>query len=262
MKLLFLGTGAADYAIKPEEQMTPSDRRFTSMIADDTILIDMAPQSYGFAKRLGVDFSKLGFALLSHTHGDHYSKEAVLNFAKESGKQLTLYCHKAAVEQLKLCGEDLEYVRPVGVDTLQTFEHDGYKITSLEANHVVDGSDEIALHYIIEDKNGKKTFYGCDGGWFTARTWEYMRKLKFDTMILEATVGDKDGDFRLGTHNSIPMLRLIVAALWENNMIDNNTRLFASHIARTLHVSHEHTSLLLKEIGITIAYDGYTAEVK
>ncbi len=260
MKLLFLGTGAADYAVKPEEQMTENDRRYSSILVDGEFLLDAAPQSFGFAQRCEVDFSKIKFVLVSHTHYDHYCKESVVNFAKQSGRKLKLFCHEDAVERLGLTEEDRQYVEPAGVKIMSAFETEGYKITPLAANHIVDGSPEVPLHYIIEDKDGKRYFYGCDGGWFVALTWEYMRKLKFDGMILEATVGDKDGDFRLGTHNSIPMLRLIVAALWENKMIDDNTRLIASHIARTLHVSHEDTSEKLKQIGIDTAFDGFEAE--
>ncbi len=58
MKLLFLGTGAADYAVKPEEQMTDTDRRFSSILADERYLLDVAPQSFGFAKDWALTFQK------------------------------------------------------------------------------------------------------------------------------------------------------------------------------------------------------------
>ncbi len=184
-----------------------------------------------------------------------------MDFAKESGKTLTLFCHENAVNSLGITEEDSSYIKVCGVKIGEAFEACGYKITPLGANHIVDGSPETPLHYIIENREGRRLFYGCDGGWFVAHTWEFMRKIKFDAMILEATVGEKDGDFRLGTHNSIPMLRLIVAALWENGMIDSNTKLFASHIARTLHVSHEDTSERLNKLGIVTAFDGFEVTV-
>ena len=41
-----------------------------------------------------------------------------------------------------------------------------------------------------------------------------MRKnVVFDAMILEATVGECPGNFRIGIHNTFPMLRLLMAAL-------------------------------------------------
>ena len=63
MKLLFLGTGAADYAVKPEEQMTDKDRRYSGILANGEFLLDVAPQSFGFAQRCGVDFSNIRFVL-------------------------------------------------------------------------------------------------------------------------------------------------------------------------------------------------------
>ncbi len=45
----------------------------------------------------------------------------------------------------------------------------GAKVTALAANHAMP-ENEQALHYVIE-KDGKKLFYGCDGGWFRDITW-------------------------------------------------------------------------------------------
>ena len=40
------------------------------------------------------------------------------------------------------------------------------------------------------------------------------------------------------------------------DMLDDNGVLVASHLARTLHGSHEETSKILKEINMLTAYDG------
>ena len=256
MKILFLGTGAADWKNKSECEIEQGERRWSTVLIDGRILVDVSPQSYDFAKKIGVDVAKVTDLFITHTHMDHYCKDALMKFRKDPGDKINIHCHSRAVEKLGFSDEEIEEFNICPLCEKDIFEiGNDYKVTALSANHIVADSDEVALHYIFE-KNDKSLFYGCDGGWFTASTWEYIRKLTFDKVVLDATVGDKDGDFRLGTHNSIPMLRLIVAAMRENKMLNENSTVIASHLARTLHASHEETEHIFKEFGMIVAYDG------
>ena len=42
----------------------------------------------------------------------------------------------------------------------------------------------------------------------------------------------------------------------ENKMLNENSTVIASHLARTLHASHEETEHIFKEFGMIVAYDG------
>lgn len=260
MKILFLGTGAADWDVLPESETPVGHRRRSSMIIDGCILLDAAPQFFDYAKKLGTNLGGITDCFITHTHCDHYCKDALLNLAKEIGRTINLYCHKGAVAKLGLTDEDSPYINVCPIDVFEEVNAGGYTITPVAANHLVSSSDEQPLHYIMS-KNGKTYMCGGDGGLFTAATWEHMRTLCFDGILFDATVGDKEGDFRLGTHNSIPMLRLVVAALAEGNMKHEQTVLVATHLARTLHSGREETEKLFGEIGITVAYDGDTIEM-
>jgi len=260
MKLLFLGTGAADWAIKPEEETSFSDRRRSAMTVDEHILIDIGPQTYQHAKRLGVDLTKITDILISHTHSDHYNKAALLSIRKDCGHSIRIHCHKDAVPQLALCDEEQAQFELCPLEVGENRHIFGCKLTALAANHLVEESNETPLHYIL-DVNGKHFFYGCDGGWFTAATWEYMRKnCVFDCMILDATVGEMPGNFRIGTHNTFPMMQLIITALKENKMIHDGTLLIANHLAQTLHPSFEETRKMYAGLGMRMAYDRLTIE--
>ena len=261
MKILFLGTGAADWPLKPEEKMEEGDRRYCSMLIDGKILLDVAPQSYAFAKRLGIDLSHLTDCFISHTHSDHYNKKALLSFAKECGG-LRLHLHRDAVPRLGFSEEEkrLFEILPMGV--FDDARAGGYFVTACSANHLVEYSAEQPLHFIFETEDEKKRYLlGGDGGLFTARTWEYMRTLQFDGIVFDATVGDSEDDFRLGTHNSIPMLRLATAAMRRGQMLSEGAHLIASHLARTLHAPKEETERLFSALGITVAYDGLEIEM-
>jgi hypothetical protein len=80
-----------------------------------------------------------------------------------------------------------------------------------------------------------------------------MRTLQFDGIVFDATVGDSDDDWRLGTHNSIPMLRLATAAMRRGRMLSEGATLIANHLAMTLHAPKEETERLFSALGITVA---------
>lgn len=260
MNILFLGTGAADWELKSECEMNVGERRYSSMIIDGKILLDVAPQAFDFASKLGIDFSKITDCFISHTHGDHYNKEAFLNFAKQSGHKINIYCHCDAVARLGLTDAESELAHIIPLRAFETFECGGYEVTAVTANHLVENSPEQPLHYIMK-KDAKTYMCGGDGGMYTARTWEYMRTQCFDGIIFDTTVGDSDCDWRLGTHNSIPMLRLIVAALREGKMIHKDTTLVGTHLAKTLHAPDFETKKILGVFGVQMATDGEIVEL-
>ena len=260
MKILFLGTGAADWPKKPEEEMGADERRFSSMLIDGHILLDVAPQSYAYARCQDVDTSRITDCFISHTHSDHYDKESLLAFARDA-HGIRLHLHPLAADRLGLSEEEK---RLVDIDPLGVFDDaraGAYRVTAVAANHLVEGSAEQPLHFIFESEDGKRYLLGGDGGLFTARTWEYMRTLVFDGVTFDATVGDSEDDFRLGTHNSIPMLRLATAAMRRGKMLAEGATLVANHLARTLHAPKEETERLFSALGITVAYDGLKIEM-
>ena len=80
-------------------------------------------------------------------------------------------------------------------------------------------------------------------------------------MVLDCTVGDYVGDLRLGEHNSIPMIRLMLASFKTTSIIKDDSVIYLSHIAPSLHVSHADTERVAREIGCLVAYDGLTTEL-
>ncbi len=257
MKITFLGTGAADWPNVASELVPEDGRRFTSTLLGEHILIDPAPQSYGYARTLGIDLKKITDIFITHAHADHYNKNSFLGFLEAAEGRLRLWCHKEAMQSMNLNEKELERCELYCLEPLDTVSVKDFTVTALQANHEGEHPREIPLHYLfsLEDK---VLFYGCDGGWFTAQTWEYLLKnqINCDCAILDATVGDYPDDFRLGTHNSIPMLRLIVAAAKSNHIFKKDALIIADHLARTLHKDHGATERILSDFGVTAAFDG------
>lgn len=86
-----------------------------------------------------------------------------------------------------------------------------------------------------------------------------MLKHSFDVMIFDCTVGDSN-DWRLFEHNTIPMLRTIIEEVKNKNLVADGGKLIASHLARTLHASHEETVDILKKLDMITAFDGMTVQ--
>ena len=89
-----------------------------------------------------------------------------------------------------------------------------------------------------------------------SRTVRTLKKINLDALIIDATCGDYAGDYRIGDHNSIPMIRLMSLSLKNLGIINDRTKIYLTHIAPSLHKPHEETQKLVKKDGFTVAYDG------
>ena len=75
MKIIFLGTGAADW-YKKREGMTEF-RRFSSALIDGVLLIDPGPQVLDALEEFGKDAVQIQYIINTHKHKDHYCEETV-----------------------------------------------------------------------------------------------------------------------------------------------------------------------------------------
>lgn len=257
-ELLFLGTGAADWPEFPEESLKfdtdKNIRRRTCTLINERYLIDCSPFAFDYAEHLGVDTSKITDVFLTHSHIDHLYGDTLLKLARAAKQKLVFHCHKDAVGRIPLSGEDMKLIEvaPFEVfDELRTYD---FTAVPLLANHTVENSPETTVHYVF--KCGDKTFfYGCDGAWLLSKTWDYLCKCKLDLVIFDGTVGDYEDDWRIATHNSIPMIRIMVKAMRAKGIIDDKTTIMLDHLARTLHLGIRETEELLARDGMLAAYD-------
>ena len=84
----------------------------------------------------------------------------------------------------------------------------------------------------------------------------YLRGSNLCAIVLDATVGDYEGDYRAAEHNSIPMIRLLLPSLRTIGAICDESEIYLSHIAPSLHVSHAETVKIAESFGANVAYDG------
>ena len=224
MKLTFLGTGAADWKREKHKELE-GYRRNASALIDGCLLIDPGPDVPDALATFGMDGDGIRFILNTHRHSDHFCAETVS------------YLKHAELHDL-LAGE----TKTVG----------NYTVTALAANHATCAE---AVHFIISDGE-KRLFYGLDGAWLMYGEVAAIKERGVDLAVLDATVGDIPGDFRIFEHNNLNMVTEIKASLEKYVK-----RWVISHMARTLHTDHDALTKRMSEQGIEVAYDGWETEL-
>ncbi len=226
MKITFIGTGAADWPlIRPEEYT--EFRRLSSTLVDDCLLIDPGPQVIDGLKELGKDLQQIKYVINTHNHSDHYNAETL-----------------AALEA---CGA--KWI-PMEAGQVQTLGR--YTVRAYRANH---STVHNAVHFIISD--GERTlFYGLDGAWLLYEEVQAIKEYRPDLAILDATIGEKEGDYRIFEHNNLRMVREI-----QTSLKPYIKQFCIDHMARTLHTDHQSLEENMKAYGIMVAYDGLEVEI-
>lgn len=249
MELTFLGTGAADFAkdicMPSMLRLDKNIRRSTALLVNRNLLIDCGPHLCDELTLCHVDPHDIEHILLTHEHADHFSVQALSALIELRGGAPICLWHNR-----KIALPDIDGITLCPLDVGEDHEIGGCVVTPLGANHI-----KGALHFSLE-VGGKKMFYGCDGAWLLMDTYYAMKNKAYDIMIMDATVGDYDGDYRMAEHNSIPMIRMMKKSFLTYGIATEDTKIVLSHLARTLHKSHEDTCRQVSDDGFIVAYDG------
>lgn len=254
MKINFLGTGAADFSPLLEteyrDKLGTDQRRSSAILIDDHILVDCGPHVLDSFRIQGLDPSRVTDLFVTHFHSDHFNRENVEKLASVTKSPLRIW-YRADAAMDPVANSVLHPLLP-GEKAVA----DGLETVALAANHT-----EYPLHYDFQ-LDGIRLFYGCDGAWVLNDTFYAMRGRNYDCMILDGTVGDYTGDYRLGEHNSIPMIRLMADSFRKEHVVAENGEIWLSHLARTLHKPHAETVKLLEKEEFHVACDGLTLNIR
>ena len=227
MKIRFLGTGAADWPVDATDDKG-YNRYFSSAVIDDILLIDPGPHIFLSADKYGIDLTKVKYIINTHPHSDHYNKESIA----------------------KLQETDAQFIE---FSAGESKEIGGYNISAYQSNHAT--STAYSVHFIIDD-GSKKLFYGLDCAWLLYEEVADIKKKGIDLAVLDATIGDVPGDYRIFEHNNLYMVEEM-----KKTLDPYIKRVMISHMAYTLHTDHETLVERMKPSGIEVAFDGLETEI-
>lgn len=246
MKILFMGTGAADWNIETRKNET-FFRRFTSVMINDDLMIDCNNETLDFIEKNNCDVGKVENILITHTHSDHFSSSAI---EKILTPDKTVIGDERAIPRfngISAVSRSIPLYTPVKVGK--------YEIVAVAANHSVENSDEQPLHYIISDGE-KRIFWGCDGAWLLNKSWHTIRNYTYDLTVFDGTLNDAEGDYRIFEHNNLHMIIEINATFKALNLMNSDSKTMISHMSRYSQYSHSELEKYLQSYNIIPAYDG------
>jgi len=265
MKLEFLGTGAADYPkdFSKNDGSPRYMRRYSSALVNSDMMIDPGPHIYDYEEKLGTPGMLRGVTtvILTHSHGDHYNPDSLERLCREAGHTVDFYADEHAFLQLE--GRDIPNLVCHPLTAAVPFETDVYEIMPCRSNHDLFFTGEQSLNFIVREKSsGRSFFYGADSGWIMLDTWKLIKKARPEAVIFEATMGDKvPGDDRVFGHTSIPMIEIMMQTMRAQHGPADDCKYYTTHMARTLHGTHEETAAALAPMGVVPAYDGMKIEI-
>jgi L-ascorbate metabolism protein UlaG (beta-lactamase superfamily) len=224
MKITFLGTGAADWNASEHGSWDGFRRNYSALI-DDCLLIDPGPDVPEALATFGKSTEKIRWIINTHLHSDHFCKDTL--------------SYLSGADFVSLAAGETKEVGP-------------YTISAYSANH---GTCKEAVHFIVTDGE-KRLFYGLDGAWLLYDEVEAIKASGVDLAVLDATIGDVPGDYRIFEHNNLNMVRDM-----KRTLDPYIKRLCISHMARTLHGTQSEIEAAVRLQGIEVAYDGYETEL-
>lgn len=250
-KLFFLGTSAANFSprLKTDckDRFDKDARRASCMLIGNHCLVDCGMYVMESLRIAGKDISLITDVFITHLHADHFVPEHVAQIAAGKEKPLRLWVRRDAqlpdIPNTEAVHIPLNTVIPVSEEMT---------VETIDANH----HPSTFPQHLIFTISGKQLLYALDGAWFLTNSYNYLRNRNLDMAVLDATCGDYEGDYRMGEHNSIPMIRLMLPSLKTWGVINEHTKVYLSHLAPKLHLSHEETVELVAKDGLLVAYDG------
>ena len=274
MKIRYLGTAAAEGTPAPFCECDVCEyaranggkniRTRTQALIDDSVLIDLCPDTFWHSVRDGLKLCYLDACLVTHSHSDHLSPKelfwCVPSVAQmKTRKPFAIYGSEEVVsyiraEKYDVDVEGLEKDGGITLGALPLFTPSdvcGYRVTPLAADHPT----KSPVLYIIE-KDGKSILYATDTGYLPEKTWEYLASIDtvFDVVSYDATylIREADNRYHMNLDGNTRMRERLIAM----GRANEKTRHVLQHFSHKGLLAHDALVPVAEERGFIAAFDG------
>lgn len=277
MKLKYYGTAASegfpgvfcecDTCKKARELGGKNLRKRSQATVDDTLLLDLCPDTYTNVMLSGLDLCRIENLLVTHSHFDHLDAETLRCVStgkakRNSDNPFTVYSAKSGYDKIcNVCSDvlndgsnrlEVKLVKP-----FESFEVAGYTVIPLPANHTASTSP---LNYIIS-KDGKSMLYAHDTGPYEKEVYDYLENsgIYLGLVTIDCTYGVQEKE-NLGRHLNLQADAEIAEKLKELGVCDEKTIFVANHFSHNCGSNYDELCSAAKDTGFIISYDGLEIE--
>ena len=280
MKITMLGTAAIGYPLtfcncvnckNARIHGGKSIRKRASMLINDDLLIDIGPDVQTAMTMYNKDMSKVKYLLQTHIHTDHYDEGLLctrrFNIIKDNEEKLEIFAHPTCLQIMSdrvnkfepadlitKEGSEKLNVHSNEVNSGDIFTFGNYKVKAIESTHDVRHG---SLTYLISD-GIKNIFYATDTMSFTDDALIQIKDIKLDLLIMDHSYGNIEDSYK---HLNEKLFIEQIDILRKINCIDDNTKIFGTHISHNGNPYHEEAENRAIKNGYHIAYDGMELEI-
>lgn len=250
MKLMFLGTGAADYDWSKYGQEGIAGSTVT--LLEDNILLDCGPTAFAAMERFGVKAEQIDCIVNTHSHSDHFDLNNIRRIV--GGRKVDFYGSAQACEKLADC------CNVHAITYGDEFTVNGIDFLTLPSNHVVEDIREETFNYLITG-NGKTLLYALDTAWMLAKARRLIGSRHIHAIIWDATMS-QPGDWRIFDHSDPVMFAAMRRVLKKTGNITDDVKVWFDHRALTLWPADPaEQEAIAKRENAMLAHDGETVTV-
>ena len=222
----------------------------------------------------GVSIDKVRYLLQTHAHSDHFDgghiQTRIPEYVVEGIEPLPIYASQGTLTKMSHQLRELGYVKDlfdvdelkrincsiVSLTTSALVTAGAYNILPVSSNHDV---GEESLVFAIRNE-GNSIFYGTDTDELSSVSLTALVECgwKYDIVILDHTYGwDIDGGGHLNGNKFVAIMDFMN----KNQLVNDDTRFFATHISHEGNPPHEAFNKIAAKYGYEAAYDGLQIEI-
>jgi phosphoribosyl 1,2-cyclic phosphate phosphodiesterase len=275
MRILLLGTGAADYdmSLTCRCQTCTSVRRrggrnvrtYAAAFVEPDLLIDCGPTCYDRLRALA-DPPRVAHVVITHSHGDHCDAEALARIAQDfaADGELRVYGNGASLEKLAADSDALGELPPAEMDVLREGKSrkvGRFTVLPVPANH--SREHEETLIYVIGDAK-RRFLYGTDTAWLSDEAWELLAGVKLDLAIVEGTfgyLGAGEHPDLLTQHLNFEGAERLMAELRQRGILRPDSPFVLTHMSQHYVPPHDDIEADMAARGMILGYDGMELDI-
>ncbi|HRR96310.1 MAG TPA: MBL fold metallo-hydrolase [Candidatus Ratteibacteria bacterium] len=268
MKILFLGTSSAEgypglfceckSCEKARKLKGKNIRTRSSILIDRIYKVDLPPDTYLHTIKYGLNLAEIEHLFITHSHIDHFAvselacrSEEFAYFKKE--RILNIYGNKKVCKLtenfFKKRTKYKTYINLHIIEPFKKFKVGDMDVYPIQADH---DPNEKCLNFIFNYRN-RTILQGYDTGWYSDKTWEYLKNFRFDLVIMDCSGGKHP---QMKNHLGMVEVIKVKNKLLQNNLLKDGFKFIVTHLSHFGSLLHSELTRGLKKEGIEVAYDG------